>query len=484
MAPNHRADAEASIGSASESLLGAPETVRETRRLERERQAWLRYAIDQTALRTARLSEAGSLLRTTASPFRRALGALLGSRGWDAATRCLKRLWPGTEVEPGGVDSHQLPGELERVRRARDRAARRLGAYEGGASQLRRALGQRLGHQLAHVEGQASGADAVVVHEAPVNQAGRSTIAFRVAAPDVEAAMRGGDYHLAESLASALRRRGHAVLVETAAHGGGERGATDVRVVLRGREAAPPRPGVVNILWIISHPDQVTEEELVGYDHVLVASEGHAGSLVSPAGVPVSVLPQFASSRFTEAADTRRERHDLLFVGNWRGVYRRIVWDAHCLGRRPALVGDGWRYLAPAETVARHVPYPELPGLYRSARILLVDHWDDMRDRGYVSNRVFDALASGVFVIADDVQGLTQMLPGALETYRTLPELDELLRRYLADPDRRASVAARGRELVLASHTVEHRADELLRVVEGTIQASPRQLRGAASRSS
>jgi glycosyl transferase family 1 len=444
------------------------EEARERRRLQRQRQARLRHWIDETARRAASLEQAAGEMREAASRYRRALAVVLGSEAWDAIVLGLRRLRSGAATPAGHAGSVELLSELERGRRRRDRAARRLGAYAEGTAELRRSLLRRL------PRGRSSGdPEPPIVRGPRTGLATRAAIALRVAAPDIEAAMRGGDYHLAGSLASALRRRGYEARVETAAEEAEKGAVPELRIVLRGRHAIPPRPGIVNLLWIISHPAAVTAAELNGFDCVLTCSARHASELRRLTGVPVRVMPQFADGRFAELRP-RRERHDLLFVGNWRGVYRRIVWDAHCLGWRPALVGDGWRYIAPGETIAAHAPYSELPTLYRSARILLVDHWDDMRERGYVANRVFDALASGVFVVADDVQGLGEMLPGGLETYRTLPELDRLLRRYLADPDRRASVAARGRELVLASHTVEHRADQLLRAIHRALAAADR----------
>lgn len=432
------------------------EAARETRRLERQRQARRRHALDSTARRTARLERAAVRLRPTAGPLRRGLGALLGSRGWDLLARMVK-------ASLGEGREGQAEDEIERRRRALDRVARRLGAYETGTGQLRDAFRRALGG--ASAEG---GRDAAVTSSsAPSRQGGsaaaRTAVALRIAAPNPEAAMRGGDYHLAAALADALERRGRPAAVETAADGAG-RG--EVRIVLRGRHAVPPRPGGTDLLWIVSHPEQVADEELAGYDRVLVASELDARALAARTAVPIDVLLQFADCRFAAAAGARRERHDLLFVGNWRGVYRRAVWDAHCIGRRPTLVGEGWRYLAPAETIADHVSYAELPDLYRSARILLVDHWDDMRERGYVSNRVFDALASGAFVIADNVAGLSDLLPGGLETYASPADLEHLLARYLASPAERDRVAARGRELVLAAHTVEHRVERLLEAID------------------
>ena len=41
--------------------------------------------------------------------------------------------------------------------------------------------------------------------------------------------------------------------------------------------------------------------------------------------------------------------------------------------------------------------------LYRNSKIVLCDHFDMMREGGYVSNRIFDALACGAAVISDKI---------------------------------------------------------------------------------
>lgn len=296
----------------------------------------------------------------------------------------------------------------------------------------------------------------------------RTSIAIRIAAPDRASAERGGDLQLARSLARELACRGHHSVVRTKIDDRPPAGATPgVRLVLRGRAAVRTNPGQLNVLWMISHPDEVDACELDAYDRVLVASRPYVSRVGATTGVGVECLLQFTDPALFGGDAPCEKMRDLLFVGNWRGVYRRIVWDAHCTGRRVMLVGEGWRYLAPGDTLAEHVPYQDLKALYASARILLIDHWDDMRDHGFISNKVFDALASGSFVVCDDVSGLRELLPGGIETYRDLEELDRLLKRYLADPKAQRAVAVRGRELVLAKHTVERRVDDLLGSMHG-----------------
>ena len=233
-------------------------------------------------------------------------------------------------------------------------------------------------------------------------------------------------------------------------------------------------PGQLNLLWIISHAGAVEPAELVEVDGVLVASQVYARQVAARTSTPVRPLLQFADPEVFAAVRSPPARHEILFVGNWRGVFRRVVWDARCAGFRVALVGQGWRYLAPEHVAADHVPHEELGALYSSTKVLLADHWDEMRDEGFVSNRIFDALACGSFVIADDVAGLRTLLPGGLEVYGDADDLGRQLRRYLSDEGARRAVAERGRELVLEHHTVRARADELLLAVRSAAAHSSR----------
>jgi Glycosyl transferases group 1 len=316
--------------------------------------------------------------------------------------------------------------------------------------------------------GASSGAEALA--EALLATASAPSFCVRIAARDWEAANRGGDAALARSLARALGERGHQALLQTDAEAGSALGdCLDVLLVLRGRAAGEPTPGRLNLIWQISHPEETPVEELDRYDRVLVASRPYAEELRGRVRPPVEALLQFTDPLLFHPTKDPQHRHEVAFVGNWRGEFRRIVWDAIQAGHPPALYGRGWDLLAPEHFVAEHVPHSELHEIYASCDVLLCDHWDDMRRHGFVSNRVFDALACEAFVIADDNAAIAAELPGAVETYRDPLELRRKLDRYLADPDRRRATARRGRALVLAEHTVERRVERLLEIAAAAL---------------
>jgi spore maturation protein CgeB len=150
-------------------------------------------------------------------------------------------------------------------------------------------------------------------------------------------------------------------------------------------------------------------------------------------------------------------------VAKTRDVLRPVVADALAAGLRPAIYGGGWRDLVdPSLVVADHLDNDLLPIVYSSAGVVLNDHWETMRAWGFVSNRLFDVLACGTPVISDTVHGLDELFGGAVLEYGTPTELRALVDEVLADPATARERAARGRELVVANHTMDRRARELI----------------------
>jgi glycosyltransferase involved in cell wall biosynthesis len=377
-------------------------------------------------------------LQGQAGPIRRLTAAIAGSRiyGLLAGDRSLPGC-RGSEIERRAVG----------LRRERFRLSRRKRALDSGAG---KPTGAAPGRTLP-----------------PRASTRASSFCIRIAGRDWEAAERGGDAALARSLARALGERGHRAVVQIDAESGDPLAAElDVLLALRGRPLSEPGPGRLNLIWQISHPEEADAVELNRYDRVLVASSRHAETLAGELSVPVEPLPQFTDPELFHPVPPSEPKHDLLFVGNWRGEFRQIVWDAIQAGRPPALYGEGWDLLAPEHAVAEHVPHAELHRLYSSCGILLVDHWEDMRRLGFVSNKVFDALACGAFLIADDNPALAEELPGAVETYSSPADLREKIDRCLADPEARERIARRGQEIVLAEHSVGRRAEALIAIAE------------------
>ncbi len=92
-----------------------------------------------------------------------------------------------------------------------------------------------------------------------------------------------------------------------------------------------------------------------------------------------------------------------------------------------------------------------------AAKMTVNTHGDFMRYGGNM--RLFEAAAVGVFQIADDLPGIHQWFTEGetIVTYRSLDDLREKVRYYLAHDTEREAIAHRAREHVYAHHTYDQR---------------------------
>jgi glycosyltransferase involved in cell wall biosynthesis len=290
-------------------------------------------------------------------------------------------------------------------------------------------------------------------------------IALTVAAPSLRVAPRWGDWHLAQAMARALRRMGHSVHLQTADQADDPVGrACDVHVVLRGLTPVERTPGQRHVLWLISHPESLDTKECDDADVVLVASERFAEDLRHRTSTPVEVMLQATDpKRFSPYPPDPRHSHAVAVVAMTRHVFRPSVAYALAAGLRPAIYGTGWQeFVDPELIVAEFIPNDELATVYSSVGVLLNDHWDTMRAWGVVSNRLFDALACGTPVVSDYMPEVDDLFGDSVATYRDADELRAAVDLNLDDPVAARQRAVTGREIVLAGHTFDHRARELL----------------------
>lgn len=235
--------------------------------------------------------------------------------------------------------------------------------------------------------------------------------AIKIPAPVAEK-QQWGDYHYADSLREALEELGHQVTLDF--HGNWyarPANSDDVVIVIRGLTAYKPRKGAINIIWNISHPDQVPAEEFEQYDLAYVASKSYAAFLKQFVKTKVRPLLQCSDpSRFHYERSSQERSAKLLFVGNSRNEYRPIVKKTIESGEDLAIYGSKWSGLVPPKYIlGENVANNELSRLYASHRIVLNDHWESMREYGYVSNRIFDVLASGGTLVSDPVPSISHL---------------------------------------------------------------------------
>jgi spore maturation protein CgeB/GT2 family glycosyltransferase len=294
-------------------------------------------------------------------------------------------------------------------------------------------------------------------------------LSLKIGAPNEAVREEWGDWHFAVALRRAFTRRGHTCRIDCLDRWDAPEGLGDHAViVLRGLSRYEPRPHQINLMWNISHPDKIEDAEYERYDHVFVASPSHAKALAARLKRPVSTLLQCTDpERFHPDVASVGTSHDVLFVGNSRKVKRRIVGDAIEARLPIAVYGTRWDGLIPAECiVAEHIPNAALAAHYRDAGVLLNDHWDTMREAGFLSNRLFDAAACGARIVSDPVEGMGEVFEDFVATYSTPEELRAAVSLLTAEGETRRQERRSFARRIAALHSFDARAAEILLVIE------------------
>jgi glycosyltransferase involved in cell wall biosynthesis len=299
-------------------------------------------------------------------------------------------------------------------------------------------------------------------------------VGLRIAPPTWKQAPRWGDTHFARDLADALRRRGMRVGIAVRGEwDANEHQGVDIAIHLRGIRPYSVKPGHINMLWIISHPDDVDPEECDRFDVVAAAGATLAANLAAKTDKDVAVLPQATNpARFHPGPPDPALAAEVLFVGNSRGHERPMVNWAIEAGLDLSVYGMGWDGTKVAPYVrSEHLPNESVPNAYRSARVVLNDHWPDMAAQGIVSNRILDALACGAVVVSDMALGLSDVIGDAVAiatSPETLVDAVDAIGRERAAFEARA---ATGSQRVHAEHTFDKRADQIIDLLRPMLEA-------------
>ena len=273
---------------------------------------------------------------------------------------------------------------------------------------------------------------------------------------------RWGDYFFAQGLKRSLEKKGFNVVIQEREYWYEDTDA-DINIIIRGLIEYDVNYDEINLMWNISHPNKINYDDYEKYDMVFIASENYAKTLENRLNTQVETLYQCTDPNifFTEKEDDLYE--DILFVGMARGVYREIVKDSIRKGFDINIYGVGWKKFIDEKFIkGGFIPNDELHKYYSSCRILLNDHWEDMKELDFPSNRLFDALACGTFIISDDVPSVESLFEGNVVTYKNADDLEEKINYYLKNPRECEEMALKGKEIVLKNHTFDNRVEDLL----------------------
>jgi hypothetical protein len=265
----------------------------------------------------------------------------------------------------------------------------------------------------------------------------RPLISIKCPAPIAFYASEWGDYHLARMVEKAVKSIGYATTIDFMCDK--SHPSTLCNFVMNGTHTQQFDSKVKNVIWVYSHPENLSADQLSQFDYVLVASKKLEREYRASLGKLVIYLPQFSDpeSFYHEPSPERTEQ--LLFIGNSRHVFREVVKACTENGLPLAVYGADWeKFIDPQYIKGTLVSNKMLHEHYASALITLNDHWESMRRDGFPSNRIYDVALSGGFIISDAVAELDPLLAEALVTYDGAEDLLEKIKLYSGDAEARA----------------------------------------------
>ena len=219
-------------------------------------------------------------------------------------------------------------------------------------------------------------------------------------------------------------------------------------------------------------------EGLAGFDLVLSYTGGEALDLLQLRLGARHVAPLYGSvdpAAHFPVPPVASFRGDLSYLGTYaadrqEALQRLLIEPARLLPEKKFIIG-GAQYPAGFPWTSNiyfvnHLPPADHPAFFCSSRLTLNITRQPMADLGYCpSGRLFEAAACGVPILSDTWAGLETFFEPGLEILTAESTGDAVAALDLSDAEL-SRIAQAAREKALADHTAEHRASELLDLLE------------------
>lgn len=161
------------------------------------------------------------------------------------------------------------------------------------------------------------------------------------------------------------------------------------------------------VCWMVAFPDQLCTDELELFDLVLVDSKPYAEALQKQTNTPVKPFYVLTDTELfhTKSNEKEEPKYNHVFVGNTRGIFRDCVRWCEENSIELDVWGVDWEnYISPDNKYIHlhgFVEYTQLPDIYRNARVVINDHYDDMLATEMMNNRFPEVLLCGIPMICD-----------------------------------------------------------------------------------
>lgn len=294
------------------------------------------------------------------------------------------------------------------------------------------------------------------------------TIVIKICTPSPE--HRGwGDTFYAEGLKKAFERLGHRCRIDFKNQWYFNSEPADLTIHLRGLDRyRPQRTKGLNVVWLISHPELYTPQELKEYDLIFCASVKYAKLLHCQHSIDCIYLPQAADAEIFKPQQLADQQDiDILFAGT-NYLYpqmRQVVADILPFVENKTfwLIGKKWKG-TPAEKFlkAEFILPSEIVSLYRRTKIVLNDHHPEMQRWGFINDRTYALGRLGVFQICPYVEGLEHL---GIVCYHDPCQIKQLVHFYLDNDIHRIWRSEIVQQRCM-SFTFDHIAQSILRQID------------------
>lgn len=298
-----------------------------------------------------------------------------------------------------------------------------------------------------------------------------------------------GDYQIARDFAKGFEACGKSVVIDyRGEYHRKRREEPKLNLFMRGyTKFSAPYPDGINVLYVyypIAYDkksanklsrqelnnrqalpkDAMLDDDWQNFDVLAVASQSYVEELKQN-GIKAIYVPQFTNPEKFYPAPDEALQTDILFVGsNWHD--RTSLRYALEEGFEVDVYGYNWGGIVPDYLYkAPYIKNEELNRYYASAKIVLNDHRPDMKEKGFVNNRIYDATASGALVISDYMKEIEEVYGDSIPMYKTREELKEKLAYYLSHEEERLEKAKKAREITLRYFTNKTAAKKILEEV-------------------